>query len=390
MPDAPPRFALAHATHPDAHMALALAAAQIEARRAASGLQPTLGWIYLSDALAPAAEALLDELRQRWPGVSWVGAAGPGILAETAEYFDEPALALMLADLPREQFRLFNGRQPLGAWPAALLQVHADPGTPDLQELIAELTAQTTSAYAFGGLAIGRSGSVQLADGVWHGGLSGVAFGPGLRLVSRVSQGCQAIGPQRRITACQERLVTELDGRPALDALLQDLALPVTTGNLGLREALPRLRHTLAGLSVPEAVPAARHGAAIGPELRMRHLVGIDPARRGLVLAEDGQLGQQLSFCERSPEAARRDLLRIATEIRALAEDSGARMRGALYISCAGRGGRHFGAPNAEAQWLQHALGEQVPLIGLFAGGEIAHASLHAYTGVLNVFLDAD
>jgi small ligand-binding sensory domain FIST len=34
----------------------------------------------------------------------------------------------------------------------------------------------------------------------------------------------------------------------------------------------------------------------------------------------------------------------------------------------------------------QHALGDEVPLIGFFAGGEIAHRHLYGYTGVLTVF----
>ena len=62
-----PAFAHAHATHPDAHMALALAAAQLEAQRSqrgsSSGLRPTLGWIYLTEAFAPKAPALLVELQ---------------------------------------------------------------------------------------------------------------------------------------------------------------------------------------------------------------------------------------------------------------------------------------------------------------------------------------
>lgn len=385
-------FAYAHATHPDAHMALALAAAQIEAQRAQTGLQPSLGWIYLTEAFCGAAEGLLAELRQRWPGVAWLGASGPGICAGGTEYFAEPALALMLAELPREQFQLFSGVQPLGDWQPELLQVHADPRTPDLQELIAELAGHSRSGYAFGGLAAGRGDAVQIADGVWRGGLSGAGFGARLQLVSRVSQGCQALGPERRIDACDGGLVTLLDGQPALDCLLQDLALPVTTGGAGLRDALPRMRRTLAGIGHDDHQQDKRHArgaGAYGPQVRVRHLVGIDPARRGVVVAQSLQPGQRLSFCERSPEAARRDLLRICTELRALAEDregGPARIAGAIYISCSGRGGPHFGAPNAEAQWVQHALGD-VPMVGFFAGGEIAHASLHGYTGVLSVFL---
>jgi hypothetical protein len=61
------RFLHGHATHPDWRMALALAAAQVEAQRAEPGAaaQPTLGWAYLTDAYAPHASALLAELHQR-------------------------------------------------------------------------------------------------------------------------------------------------------------------------------------------------------------------------------------------------------------------------------------------------------------------------------------
>ena len=58
---------------------------------------------------------------------------------------------------------------------------------------------------------------------------------------------------------------------------------------------------------------------------------------------------------------------------------------GAIYISCAGRGGPHFGGPDAEMQIIQHALGD-IPLVGMFAGGEIAHHHLYGYTGVLTVW----
>jgi small ligand-binding sensory domain FIST len=74
----------------------------------------------------------------------------------------------------------------------------------------------------------------------------------------------------------------------------------------------------------------------------------------------------------------------------ALADTDGAptperRIAGAIYVSCAGRGGPHFGGPSAELQVVRRALGD-VPLIGFFAGGEIARHHLYGYTGVLTVF----
>jgi small ligand-binding sensory domain FIST len=59
---------------------------------------------------------------------------------------------------------------------------------------------------------------------------------------------------------------------------------------------------------------------------------------------------------------------------------------GAVYVSCSGRGGAHFGAPSAELQIVRRALGD-VPLVGFFAAGEIAHNRLYGYTGVLTVFV---
>ena len=61
------------------------------------------------------------------------------------------------------------------------------------------------------------------------------------------------------------------------------------------------------------------------------------------------------------------------------------RIAGAIYVSCAGRGGPHFGGPSAELQIVRRALGD-VPLVGFFAGGEIARHHLYGYTGVLTVF----
>lgn len=379
-------FLHAHATHPDAHMALALAAAQIEAQRAAAPQRSTLGWLYLTEAFADRAESLLADAAQRWPGVAWVGASGVGVSASGIEYFDEPALSLMLAELPPDQFHVFSGTHPLGRRTLELAQVHADGSTPELQDLLVELAERMEGGYLFGGLSSGMRGSVQIADGVWRGGVSGVAFGSDLRLLSRVSQGCQAIGPERRVTASDGPLVTSLDDRPALDCLLEDLGLPLAMAGdaQGLREIVPRLRRTLIGVNRGPS-PGLRRGD-YGDEVLVRHLIGVDPQRRGVAVADRVEAGQRLSFCERNPDAARRDLMRICTELRAEAEESEAAIAGAIYVSCAGRGGPHFGAPSAELQWLRHALGE-VPLVGFFAGGEIAHAGLYGYTGVLTLFM---
>ena len=167
-------FLHAHATHPDWRMALALASAQLQAQHARDDHidTATLGWVYLSDHYAAHAEHLLDELRAQWPGVAWVGSVGVGIAANGVEYFDEPALSLMLGDIAPEHFRVFSGVQPLSAPPlfaAVAAQVHADPAAHDAADLISELAGQTRSGplYLFGGLASARNRSLHIADGVF-------------------------------------------------------------------------------------------------------------------------------------------------------------------------------------------------------------------------------
>lgn len=377
-------FLLGHATHPDWRTALALTAAQIDAQSAArpeGAAAPTLGLVYLSDHLASHAQDLLDALRQRWPGLSWAGGVGVGICATGAEYFDEPALAVLLCPLPPGSFEIFSGARPADWARAHTALVHADPSTPELTELLGELSHRLATGYLFGGVVSSRGADVQIADGVLKGGLSGVAFDERAGVVSRVTQGCQPVGPERLVGRAEDNLVMELDGRSALDCLVADLGIDLSRP----REAMPRLRATLVGLSAADDALLGR-GRQFGPDVRVRHLVGLDPGREAVAVADRVEPGMRLAFCQRDVDAARRDLVRVCSEIREeAADDDGRGLLGAVYVSCTGRGGAHFGGASAELKIVQRALGE-VPLVGFFANGEIARRHLYGYTGVLTVF----
>jgi small ligand-binding sensory domain FIST len=395
-----PSFLAGHATHPDWRGALALVFAQIEARSAAhdaSAAGPlSLGFVYLTDHYAPHTRAVYAALRERWPGVAWVGAVGVGVAASGVEYIDEPALALMIGSVPAGRFEVFSGARKLQRIDPFSALVHADPASHDLSELIAEMSDRTASGYLFGGVASSRAAAFHIADGVWQGGLSGVAFTSDVALVSRVTQGCQPVGPTREITDCERNIVLALDGEPALPCLLRDLGMADLSDP---RSALPRLRATLVGLTDASDTALGR-GGQFGADTRVRHLIGLDASRAAVAVAETVEPGMRMAFCQRDVEAARRDLVRICSEIRdevesqaesaltasgGAAADQGQGILGALYISCSGRGGPHFGGASAELRIIQHALGD-VPLVGFFAAGEIARHHLYGYTGVLTVF----
>lgn len=399
----------AHATHPQWRMAAALVLAQLQAQMAQPqyARKPSLGLLYITDHYVADAVALLRYLGQQLPSVAdWSGTVGVGVAGNNVEYFDEPALSIMLCDLPPEQYRVFSGVAPLplgaSAFSAHTALVHADGRTPDLAELLVEMAGRTSSGYLFGGVAASRGASLAFAQhaggdgaasGVLSGGLSGVAFSDQVGLVSRVTQDCQPIGPQAVVTQAQDNVVLRLDGQPALDVLLQTLGVEL---NGDPQPALRAVRHTLAGLSNADA-PALQGTGHFGADTRVRHIVGLDVARGGVALADRVHEGMHLAFCQRHMAAARADLTRICAEIReelapespALPDEQAATQRricGALYVSCSGRGGRHFGGPSAELQTVHRALGD-VPLVGFFASGEIAAHWLYGYTGLLTVFV---
>ncbi len=402
-------FPNAHATHPQWRMAAALVLAQLQAQMAQPqyARKPSLGLLYITDHYVADAVALLRYLGQQLPSVAdWSGTVGVGVAGNNVEYFDEPALSIMLCDLPPEQYRVFSGVAPLplgaSAFSAHTALVHADGRTPDLAELLVEMAGRTSSGYLFGGVAASRGASLAFAQhaggdgaasGVLSGGLSGVAFSDQVGLVSRVTQDCQPIGPQAVVTQAQDNVVLRLDGQPALDVLLQTLGVEF---NGDPQPALRAVRHTLAGLSNADA-PALQGTGHFGADTRVRHIVGLDVARGGVALADRVHEGMHLAFCQRHMAAARADLTRICAEIReelapespALPDEQAATQRricGALYVSCSGRGGRHFGGPSAELQTVHRALGD-VPLVGFFASGEIAAHWLYGYTGLLTVFV---
>jgi small ligand-binding sensory domain FIST len=287
--------------------------------------------------------------------------------------------------------------------------------------LIEEMAQRTDSGYLFGGLSASRTQSVQFAvagdgnlkgqgaaSGVFTGGLSGVAFGAEVAFVSRVTQGCLPVAKAHQVTAAEGNVVLALDGEPALEVMLRELKVSLNQP----REALQAVRATLVGLTAPKALtdasPTITRTGNFGSDVIVRHIIGLDPGRSGVVVADLVTDSMQLAFCQRNVAAARADLMRVCAEIReelepqdmalelatALAESEAqaaahpARgIAGAIYVSCSGRGGAHFGGQSAELQIIRRALGD-VPLVGFFAAGEIARNRLYGYTGVLTVFTE--
>ena len=405
------RFRYAHAAHPDGGTAVELCLDQLAAQAADDSTQrgANLGFVYLTEGLLGQAATILALLKIRTGVSNWVGASASAICATGVEYVDEPALAILLGRFEPGSFNVFSGAQrppargtrtDRASSAACTALVHADPQAPGLPGLIEDMAHKLDSGSLFGGLASGREPPVTIADRVLRGGLSGVVFASDVPLVSRVTQGCHPLPGSRRrkITGGEDNLITTLDDERAFDALLQDTGIvekvAALESNQRTREALAQLkvlgRRGLLFVGIePEHASSIERGRR--DDYLVRPVVAIDPSRGAVAVGTPIEPGQTMRFCARDETAARKDLTRICAEIRDhLHEQSEQQHRtvaakGAIYVSCTGRGTHLFGEQHEELRVIAQQLGD-VPLVGFYASGEISGRSLYAFAGVLTVF----
>lgn len=368
-------FRFGHAAADDWEAAADLCLAQIGTVPATANL----GFLYVTDALTEDLALILERLRAATGVPHWVGTVGIGICATGAEYYDDPAVAVMLGEFPAGSFRVFSGlagdsegfEAEHGAWIGEhrpyLALVHGDPAQPDIESVLEQVATRTSSGFLVGGLASAREVVGFCADGVTRSGVSGVLFSEQVPILTRLTQGCSPIGPHHRITAAQRNILIELDQRPALDVFKEDIGPE-------LAEDLTRLGGLIfAGLPVP--------GSDTGDYL-VRNLVGLDPNRGLLAIGELVGEGEPIMFCRRDADTAREDLVRMLVTLRKGLRGA---PRGGVYVSCIGRGVNLFGAGSAELELIRAELGD-FPLVGFYANGEISQDRLYGYTGVLTLF----
>jgi small ligand-binding sensory domain FIST len=382
-------------------MACELALSQVEGLKQQKGFtsDATLGFVYLTEPLSTHANDVLELLKERTGIDDWVGAVGVGICASGAEYFNEPAISIMVTDLPANQYQIFSGRRrapkrdertSTGEQLSYTAVVHADPATGDIQELINEMAERTQTGLLFGGITSGQTSIGQFASEAVNGGISGAVFSSGIRVLTKITQGCTPLGKEHSVASASGHYLRSFDSGPALDVLLKDL---------GIQEAQ---RTSQNGDDILKSISESRlqKGLLIGVTPKndnskatfgfgdyvVRHIVGIDPVNRIVAVADHIQEGDKAIFCTRDAQAARKDLIRICTELRSEAEEEGLEIQGALYFSCVARGESTFGEQGVELGIIQHNLGD-VPLTGFYANGEIGRNKLYGYTGVLTLFV---
>ena len=341
--------------------------------------EANFGFLYTTDVLAADLRDILETLKVKTGIVRWTGTVGVGISTTGQEYYEQPALAVMLASFPETAFRTVPLQQfgvdefigEMGEWlhndPFHFGILHGDPTNPATPELISKLAEKTPGAFFVGGLTSSGGENLQVADGVSTGGISGVLFSSDVPVATGHPQGCTPIASQHVITSCERNIIIKLDGRPALDVFEEDV------GEVIARDLQRVGGYIFAGIPV--------QGSDTG-DYMVRNLVGIDPNQKVIAIGDLVTEGNEIMFCRRDGNSAREDMLRMLADIRKRMDH---RPKGAVYYSCLGRGRNQFGENSEELKFIHDELGD-IPLVGFFANGEIFHNRLYGYTGVLTVF----
>ena len=151
----------------------------------------------------------------------WVGTVGVAICTTGREYYESPALAVMIGALPADSFRIlpFYNRSAdtlPGGWDTWLSRsgshiavLHGDPANSILPQLLTRLSDELPGGYLVGGLTSSHGSRPQVADEVLDGGLSGVVFNREGIGDDRVQRYCRAEAIPLLCTIPHDRRIAE-------------------------------------------------------------------------------------------------------------------------------------------------------------------------------------
>lgn len=340
--------------------------------------EANVAFIYATDSFAIELSRLLEELKQKTNIRNWVGSIGKGICSNKQEIYTQAAVTVMLADFPEESFTIFNGMEnaPVASMEnpelnagLKLALIHGDPRNGLVSEYIHNLPEKIGNGYLVGGITSSSSHFFQIANDVTEGDISGIVFDENTQVITGLTQGCTPFGETHTLTRCDRHIAMSIDKRPALDVFKEEIG-----------DVLAQNIDRAAGY-IFAAFPIK--GSDTGNYL-VRDIIGIDTENNHLAIADNMKVDSAIIFCKRDGQTAIQDMQRMLKDIKKRLGKQ--QPKGALYISCLGRGKNLFGENSEELKMINEVLGD-TPIAGFYASGEIAGNQLYGYTGVLTIFL---
>lgn len=357
-----------------------------------------LALVFVTPELLPQAADIV-ELVQVHGRAHWlVGCGGPGVMVDTEEVEEGPAIAVSLLHLPGVELTparftsadVEEANGP-GWWHAQTgvdaegsrgWLVFADPFTLDVEAWLQQWNEAYPGVATVGGLAGGEAEAkhtqVFLNQEIFSEGGIALGVSGAVSLESLVSQGCRPIGRPWTVTAAERNLIHRIGNLPAL-SVLQD-----TFEGLPAADKARAGGNIFVGLAMNEYLEEHRQG-----DFLIRNLLAADPRSGVVAVGARVRVGQTLQFQFRDGVTADEDLADVlAVAKRRLFPRQ---VQAACVCSCTGRGSRLFGQPHHDARRVHEGFDPPVPLAGFFCNGEIGPVGgrtyLHGYTVSVALFV---
>ena len=356
-----------------------------------------LAVVFASPHHREAYERISEMVTERLSPKHIIGCSAGGVIGGGREIEQRAGFSLTAALLPRVSvtpFHVENESLPdLDASPSAWeslvgttpdeypqFLLITDPFTIRSDNLLLGLDYAFRHSVKIGGMASGGqqpgSNALMLDGEVHRSGAVGLAFHGDVVIDTIVAQGCRPIGKPMNLTRCNDNVLLELDGAPALE-VLRDLYQVLSERDKELA------RNSLfLGVVMDEFQEHPQLG-----DFLIRNIVGMDPRSGALAIGERLREGQIVQFHLRDAQTSTEDLTAMVNQYRDRYRETG--VEGALLFSCLGRGVYLYGQPDHDTGIFRDAMGE-IPVGGFFCNGEIGPVQgttyLHGYTSSFGLF----
>lgn len=351
---------------------------------------------FISPVFVPDAERIASLAQRTLNAKKLLGCTAGGIIGGGIELEQIPAISLSAAHLPDVKINDFHIEDdelpdmdaPQRKWEELVGASAGD--TPDfvllpdpfsfrIEALVQGLDYAFPQAVKVGGLASGAhqpgKNRLFLNEQIFKTGAVGLALSGNVVVETIVAQGCRPVGRTFRVTKCQNNVLLELDGKPAVQALYEVL------------EGMTPKDQQLAKYSLFLGVVMDEFQETFSPgDFLIRNILGLEPSSGALLVGELLRNERTIQFHLRDADTSSDDLRQLLKNYK---DKHKAPPEGALLFSCLGRGEHLYGTANHDSDCFKTYLGE-IPLSGFFCNGEIGPIAgttfLHGYTSSFGLF----
>lgn len=377
-----------------------------------------IGFLYISDVLAPDAGSILNLFRSVTKIDHWVGTIGIGVCGTNEEYIDAPAISAMVGRIPADQFAVFPAYHSesdmqdfaplqdfLKRQDPMLVLTHGDSTIQENPDHVIRGLEEMTGGFLIGGLSSSRAQHHQFANDMVEGGFSGMVFSQEVPVMSTLSQGCRPIGASHIVTKAADNVIIELDDRPASEVFEEDIRtliiktidtdpdhIVIGEHDLHERAAMPQDMQSLLQGEIDIAFPVSNSDQN---DYLVRNITGIDSDDGTITITDIARPGDRVFFVRRNRQSIEEDLTAslLALRKRLTANGQPFQPKGAIYVSCIARAFAQDGSaedepssPHCEMPLVHDILGD-IPIAGFYASGEINNARFYGYTSIIILFL---